>query len=150
MPTLSRFMAHDADIISYTIGGRKYVGWPEFEHDMQEEFSSVVKLEIPIHELKVWTKGTLAWFTMELDYIRYCGRGTAVNGERCFLSGKAVSWNSAEGQWVLLSWHESLRNMQLARSFGPTSHDTFPATLGQQCSTFVNAGLERGMGNSRG
>ena len=29
--TLSRLMAHDADITSYTIGGRKYVGWPDFE-----------------------------------------------------------------------------------------------------------------------
>src|SRR5512140_958303 len=64
MPTISRLMAHDADITSYTIGGRKYVGWPEFEHDMQEEFSSVAKLEIPITELKVWTKGAVAWFTM--------------------------------------------------------------------------------------
>ena len=64
MPTLSRLMAHDTDIISYTIGGRKYVGWPEFEHDMKEEFSSVAKLEIPIHELKVWTTGSLAWLTL--------------------------------------------------------------------------------------
>src|SRR5262249_49397401 len=69
--TLSRLMAHDADIISYTIAGRKYVGWPEFEREMREEFDSVQKLEIPIHELKVWTKGDLAWFTMELDYIRF-------------------------------------------------------------------------------
>jgi hypothetical protein len=38
LPTLSRLMAHDADIVSYTVGGRKYVGWPEFEREMREEF----------------------------------------------------------------------------------------------------------------
>src|ERR1051326_8181971 len=29
LTTLSRLMAHDPDITSYTIGGRKYVGWPD-------------------------------------------------------------------------------------------------------------------------
>jgi len=112
MPTLSRFMAHDADIISYTIGGRKYVGWPEFEHDMQEEFSSVAKLEIPIHELKVWTKGTLAWFTMELDYIRYVRDGSSERRTVLPLRESGVL-EQRGGQWVLLSWHESFRDMQL-------------------------------------
>jgi hypothetical protein len=35
MSTLSRLMAHDADITSYSVGGRKYVGWPEFEQEMR-------------------------------------------------------------------------------------------------------------------
>lgn len=112
MPTISRFMAHDADITSYTIGGRKYVGWPEFEHDMQEEFSSVAKLEIPITELKVWTKGPVAWFTMELDYIRYVGEGPNQRKTVLPLRESGVL-EQREGRWVLLSWHESLRNMQL-------------------------------------
>jgi SnoaL-like domain len=120
MPTLSRFMAHDADIISYTIGGRKYVGWPEFEHDMQEEFSSVAKLEIPIHELKVWTKGTLAWFTMELDYIRFVGEGPDQRKTVLPLRESGVL-EQREGHWVLLSWHESLRNMQLGASLAQRS-----------------------------
>lgn len=113
LPTLSRLMAHDADITSYTIGGRKYVGWPEFEHDMREEFSSVIKLEIPIHELKVWTKGTLAWFTMELDYIRFVGEEPNQRKTVLPLRESGVL-EQREGQWVLLSWHESLRNIQLA------------------------------------
>jgi hypothetical protein len=112
MPTLSRFMAHDTDIISYTIGGRKYIGWPEFEHDMQEEFSSVTKLEIPIHELKVWAKGPLAWFTMELDYIRYVGDGSSQRRTVLPLRESGVL-EQRGGQWVLLSWHESFRDMQL-------------------------------------
>jgi hypothetical protein len=31
LPAMSKPMAHGADIISYSIGGRKYVGWPELE-----------------------------------------------------------------------------------------------------------------------
>lgn len=31
LPTLSRLMAQDADIISYGVAGRKYVGWTELE-----------------------------------------------------------------------------------------------------------------------
>jgi hypothetical protein len=128
MQTLSRFMAHDADITSYTIGGRKYVGWPEFEHDMQEEFSSVAKLEIPITELKVWTKGTVAWFTMELDYIRYVGTGTDQRKTVLPLRESGVL-ELREGRWVLLSWHESLRNMQLGASLAQHSTTASPQRL---------------------
>lgn len=128
MPTLSRLMAHDADITSYTIGGRKYVGWPEFQHDMEEEFSSVAKLEIPIHELKVWTKGALAWFTMELDYIRFVGEGPNQRRTVLPLRESGVLEQRA-GQWVLLSWHESLRNMQLGASLGQHPTTTPPQHL---------------------
>ena len=109
--TLSRLMAHDADITSYTIAGRKYVGWPEFEREMREEFDSVQKLEIPIHELKVWNKGDLAWFTMELDYIRVVGEST--NSKRTVLPLRETGvLERRQGQWMLLSWHESFRTIQ--------------------------------------
>jgi hypothetical protein len=128
MATLSRFMAHDADITSYTIGGRKYVGWPEFAHDMEEEFSSVAKLEIPITELKVWTKGTVAWFTMELDYIRYVGEGPDQRRTVLPLRESGVL-EQRGGQWVLLSWHESLRNMQLGASLAQRPTTSSPQRL---------------------
>src|SRR5688572_33348403 len=70
METMSRLIAHDADITSYTIGGRKYVGWGDLERDMEEEFNSAATIEIPIRELKVWTRGDVAWYAMEVDYIR--------------------------------------------------------------------------------
>ena len=109
--TLSRLMAHDADITSYTIAGRKYVGWREFEREMREEFDSVQKLEIPIHELKVWDKGDLAWFTMELDYIRFVGEST--NPKRTVLPLRETGvLERRQGQWMLLSWHESFRTIQ--------------------------------------
>ncbi|MDH5642321.1 MAG: nuclear transport factor 2 family protein, partial [Nitrospira sp.] len=71
LATLSQMMAHDADIISYAVAGRKYVGWDELEDGIREEFGNATKLEIPIRELTVWAKGDLAWYAMELDYIRY-------------------------------------------------------------------------------
>lgn len=112
LTTLSRLMAHDADITSYTIGGRKYVGWPEFEREMREEFDSVQKLKIPIHELKVWTKGDLAWFAMELDYIRFVGE--AADPKRTIIPLRETGvLERRQGQWMLLSWHESFRTIQL-------------------------------------
>lgn len=113
LATLTRFMAHDADITSYTIGGRKYVGWPDLERDMREEFAAVQKLEIPIQELKVWTRGDLAWFTMELDYIRFVG--DAHKPTRTVLPLRETGvLERRHGEWKLLSWHESFRTVQQA------------------------------------
>jgi hypothetical protein len=75
LPTMSKLMAHDADIISYSIGGRKYVGWSNLERDIKEEFEKVAALNLPISELKVWSKGDIGWYTMELDYVRVLGQG---------------------------------------------------------------------------
>ncbi len=123
LPTLSRLMAHDADIVSYTVGGRKYVGWPEFEREMREEFINTQKIEIPITELKVWTKGDLAWFTMELDYTRYVGEGSAVKRTVLPLRETGVLERRA-GRWQLLSWHESFRSAQLG---GPLASPSMAA-----------------------
>jgi ketosteroid isomerase-like protein len=109
MTTLSRLIAHDADITSYTIGGRKYVGWPDLERDMQEEFASASAIDIPIRELKVWTKGDLAWYAMEVDYIRTVAQGN--KQQRALLPLRETGvLERRNGQWVLLSWHESFRN----------------------------------------
>ena len=115
--TLSRMMAHDADITSYTIGGRKYVGWPDFERDMQEEFESAYTIEIPIRELKVWTKGDVAWYAMEIDYIRTVNNGD--DSKRALLPLRETGvLELRNGQWVLLSWHESFRNAGGALTLG--------------------------------
>jgi len=123
MQTLSRLMAHDADIVSYTVGGRKYVGWPDFEREMRDEFTNTQKIEIPITELKVWTKGDLAWFTMELDYIRYVGEGSAVKRTVLPLRETGVLERRA-GRWQLLSWHESFRSAQLGGPLASASQTT--------------------------
>ena len=109
LPAMSKLMAHDADITSYTIGGRKYVGWPELERDIKEEFAKVAALDLPISELKVWSKGDIGWYTMELDYVRILGQGP--DQQRAVLPLRETGvLERRNGQWVLLSWHESLRN----------------------------------------
>ncbi|MCC6141462.1 MAG: nuclear transport factor 2 family protein [Nitrospira sp.] len=105
---MSRLMAHDDDATGYTIGGRKYVGWPELERDIRDEFAFVEKLEMPITDLKVWTKGDLAWFTMELDYIRFVNEGGERHHTVIPLRESGVL-EKRQGQWLLISWHESLR-----------------------------------------
>ena len=112
LPTLSGLMAHDADIISYGVAGRKYIGWPELEQGIRDEFANAQKLDIPIHELKVWTKGDLAWYAMELDYIRYVADGPVL--KRTVLPMRETGvLERRDGRWRLLSWHESFRSAQL-------------------------------------
>ena len=112
LATLSRLIAHDVDIISYTIEGRKYVGWGELARDLQAEFDMVARLEIPIIALTVWTRGETAWFAMELDYIRYIGQGS--NQRRTLLALRETGvLERRAGGWVLTSWHESSRNRGL-------------------------------------
>jgi ketosteroid isomerase-like protein len=120
LPTLSRMMAHDADIISYGVAGRKYVGWPELEQGMKDEFLNAQKLEIPIKTLKVWTKGELAWYAMELDYIRYVADGAGLKQTVLPMRETGVL-ERRNGQWQLLSWHESFRSAQLSGPLTPPS-----------------------------
>jgi hypothetical protein len=109
LPTMSKLMAHDADITSYSIGGRKYVGWTDLERDIREEFAQVAALDLRISELKVWSKGDIGWYTMELDYGRVLGEGP--NQERAILALRETGvLERRNGQWLLLSWHESLRS----------------------------------------
>lgn len=108
MTTLSKYMAHDADVIGYTIGGRKYVGWPAVEREMKDEFEAVIKLEIPILELNVWQRGDIAWFTMELDYISHVGTGANLTSLSLPLRETGVL-ERRNGQWLLHVWHESSR-----------------------------------------
>ncbi len=127
LPTLSRLMAHDADIISYAVAGRKYIGWTELEEGMREEFINSQKLEIPIHDLTVWTKGDVAWYAMELDYIRYVAVGSEL--KRTVLPMRETGvLECRNGTWQLLSWHESFRSAQLGGSLTlPSTTPSAPA-----------------------
>jgi hypothetical protein len=130
MATLARLMAHDTDIVSYTIGGRKYVGWPAFEREMLEEFRTVTRLEIPIITVKVWTHGEVAWFAMELDYIRYIGAGSEQRRMLLPLRETGVL-ERRDGTWLLTAWHESFR----AEAAPLAVFDPVPCAAGQQTGT---------------
>jgi ketosteroid isomerase-like protein len=123
LATMSKLMAHDADIVSYSIGGRKYVGWPDLERDIKAEFANATALDLRISELKVWSKGDIGWYTMELAYGRILGQGP--DQQRTVLPLRETGvLERRDGQWVLLSWHESFRSVSDAM---PVDHRTSAA-----------------------
>ncbi len=133
LPAMSRLMAHDADITSYTIGGRKYVGWPDLERDIKEEFAKVAALDLPISELMVWSRGDIGGDTMELDSVRILGQGP--DQQRAVLPLRETGvLERRNGQWVLLSWHESLRNASGAMPVDDRTKTAAPRTVGSSVS----------------
>jgi len=128
LPAMSKLMAHDADITSYSIGGRKYVGWPDLERDIKEEFANVAALDLRISELKVWSKGDIGWYTMELAYGRILGQGP--DQQRAVLPLRETGvLERRNGQWVLLSWHESFRNVSDAMPVDDRLNAAAPRTV---------------------
>jgi hypothetical protein len=108
LATLSKYMSHDADAVGYTVDGHKYVGWPDLETEMRTEFRAVHKLELPITYLQVWQKGEVAWFAMELDYIRYLSAEDLSQRMVIPLRETGVL-ERRDGDWILVAWHESGR-----------------------------------------
>ncbi len=108
LATMERWMASGDDAIGYTIGGREYVGFAPFARDMKAEFEAVSRLQIPIQDLKVWTRGDVAWFVMELDYIRHLGQAGSETRTVMPLRETGVL-ERRDGRWILVSWHESFR-----------------------------------------
>jgi hypothetical protein len=105
---MARFMAKDADAVNYSIAGSKFIGWAAVERALAEEFQTVSRLEMPIHELKVWVREGFAYFSMELDYVRYLGSGPAEQRMLIPLRETGVL-ERRDGQWILVAWHESVR-----------------------------------------
>src|SRR5262249_58491783 len=102
---MARFMARDADAINYSIAGSKFVGWAAVERALSDEFQTVARLEMPIHELHVWVRENFAYFAMELDYIRYIGTG----GDQQHMLIPLRETGGVErraGEWVLVCWPE--------------------------------------------
>ena len=107
---MARLMAHDDKIVNYTLAGYKFVGWEQFKKFLEKEFQRVERLEIPIRELKVWVKEDkgYAWFSMEFDYIRFVRKGDQLTHNRIPLRKTGVL-EKLNGEWILVSWHESRR-----------------------------------------
>ncbi len=105
---MAQLFLKDADIVSFGIMGLKFVGWTPLEQILHSEFQSVNRLEIAVKELKVWTRGEVAWFAMELDYTRVL---PGPNGEtRMLLKLRETGvLEKRDGRWLFHSWHESTR-----------------------------------------
>lgn len=134
LTAMARHMAQEADIVGYSIGGRKYIGWRDFSRDMETEFQSVSRLEIPIRELKVWNHDGVAWFAMELDYIRYVKVSDGLT--RMVLPLRETGVLERRGDtWIVVAWHESFRS-----ETGPFSSATKSASV-QTVSATTPAGM---------
>jgi len=132
-PAMSKLMAHDADIVSYSIGGRKYVGWPDLERDIKAEFENATALDLRISELKVWSKGDIGWYTMELAYGRILGHGP--DQQRTVLPLRETGvLERRNGQWILLSWHESFRSVSDALPVDDRASAAVPRTVASSTS----------------
>lgn len=109
---MARLFLKDPDIVSYGVMGLKFVGWAQLESVLRAEFQSVARLEIALKELKVWTRGDVAWFSMELDYTRVL---PGPQGEtRMLLELRETGvLEKRDGQWLFHSWHESSRRARL-------------------------------------
>jgi hypothetical protein len=105
---MARFMARDEDAVNYSIAGSKFVGWTAVARALVEEFQTVSRLEMPIHELKVWVRGGFAYFSMELDYIRHIRTGESEERTLIPLRETGVL-ERRNGAWILVAWHESVR-----------------------------------------
>lgn len=125
LDTMKRFMGQEPTAIGYTIGGRKFVGWKEFAQVMEEEFRSVQALEIPITDLRVWRNGDVAWFAMELDYIREVGTLNHRSKTTIPLRETGVL-ERRRGRWILVNWHESLQAAGSAPSIVRTGASVSP------------------------
>ncbi len=124
LATMSKYMSHDTDSIGYTIDGRKYEGWPILAADMRSEFESVVKLEIPITKLQLWRNGDIAWFAMELEYIRHV---TSSDQPMVLPLRETGVLERRDGRWILVSWHESTRR-----------HNTTPEGVSDDKTTLLH------------
>jgi ketosteroid isomerase-like protein len=117
MADLERLVSKDPDMVGYSVGGRKYVGWNDLKTEMQQEFELVTRLDIPIKELRVWERGDLAWYTAEIEYIRY--EGTGENARKMVLPLRESGvLERHQGRWLLVQWHESLERAPETQQVG--------------------------------
>ena len=109
LEAMRRYIGQDGNVVGYTIGGRKYVGWSDFAQAMVEEFDTVQHLEISITDLQVWRRENVAWFAMELDYTRFVSTSRGPTQTTVPLRETGVLERQGD-QWILVNWHESLRS----------------------------------------
>ena len=100
---------------------------------MQDEFDSVFRLTMPITALQIWQNGPVAWFSMELDYIREIETDKGITKTVIPLRETGVL-ELKDGKWLLLLWHESLQNAIPLMSQRATSPNSTSTTFYSQTS----------------
>jgi len=127
LETMKQYMGTDENVIGYTIGGRKYVGWDGFAQTMSLEFASVDRLEIPIPYLEVWQREDVAWFAMELDYTREVTNDKGQVEKTVIPLRETGVLERRDGTWMIVNWHESLRKpTQTVSRTIPNSNTAIP------------------------
>jgi hypothetical protein len=121
LATLEKYMAKDPDLLVYSVGGRKYVGWNDVAKAMQAEFDAADRLDVVITDIHVWQRGDVAWFAMELNYNRLEGGGPGQKPLVLPLRETGVM-ERRNGRWLLVSLHESFQ--AAAVEAGTASDDT--------------------------
>ncbi|MEX0830522.1 MAG: nuclear transport factor 2 family protein [Nitrospirales bacterium] len=132
LKTLETHMAADEDTVGYTIGGRKFIGWKDVKQAFEEEFAMLRGLTIDILNLKVWQKGEVAWFAMEIDYNREVQTADGPIKKTWPLRDTGVL-HRREGKWMLVNWHESMREpikpLAVERESRPTEAGASPVEV---------------------
>lgn len=135
MADLERLVSKDPDMVGYSIGGRKYVGWNDLKHEMQQEFETATRLDIPIKELRVWERGDLAWYTAEIEYVHYEGTGEEARKIVLPLRESGVL-ERRQGRWLLVQWHESLERAPDTQQIG--AHAEMPRSTALQAAASLD------------
>lgn len=105
---MARLSLKDPDIVYYGIAGLRFAGWDQVEQALRMEFQTVTRLDMAIKELKVWTRGDVAWFAMALDYTRVLPGPQGETRMLLELHDTGVL-EKRDGRWLFHSWHESAR-----------------------------------------
>src|ERR1051325_2719756 len=114
---LEPLVSKDPDMVAYSIGARTFIGWPQLAREMQHEFDATTRVQIPIKDLHVWEHGDVAWYTVEIDYIRDEDDGTGQQRTILPLRESGVLERRG-GRWVLVPLHDSLNGPIQTASIG--------------------------------
>ncbi|MEK7390176.1 MAG: nuclear transport factor 2 family protein [Elusimicrobiota bacterium] len=109
LAVMEELMSRHPDMELHTIEGRSYTGWASLSLDMEQEFRETEKIEIPIYRLSVEENGDTAWFSVELDYIRYLRKEEGLE-KHVFPLRETGVLQRRDGEWAVVMWHEYYRN----------------------------------------
>lgn len=103
---MSSILWQDDQLLGYTLGGLKILGWPMLQQLLMIEFQTVSRLEFPIEELHVHVAGNIGWYTGTAAYIRYLGQPPNEVREPHPVRETGIV-RRINGHWKVVHYHES-------------------------------------------